>query len=190
MVIDPVLSYKVVAHTIPPVTLENISLNPGKHTIIPLETPQGELEIKMNSKIQYEYIVRPAGIDTTLNVQVINEIEKYLIGRYDIEILTLPRKKFYDVEVSQSTLTTYSIPTPGIANIILPSKGYGGLYVKKGDELEQIYHFKGNKTQHRLTLLPGRYKVVYRAKSAKNHIYTTEENFKLRSGQSELIKIY
>ena len=190
MVIDPVLSYKVVAHTIPPVSISNITLTPGKHTIIPLNTPQGELEIKMNSKIKYQYIVRPAGVDTTLNVQETNEIEKYLIGRYDIELLTLPRKKFYDVEVNQSTITTYSIDTPGLANILLPSKGYGGLYVKNGDELEQIYHFKGEKTQHRLTLLPGNYKVVFRAISAKNHIYTTEESFKLRSGQSELIKIY
>ncbi len=190
MVIDPVLSYKVVAHTIPPVSISNITLTPGKHTIIPLNTPQGELEIKMNSKIKYQYIVRPAGVDTTLHVQEINDIEKYLIGRYDIELLTLPRKKFYDVEVNQSTITTYSIATPGLANILLPSKGYGGLYVKNGDELEQIYHFKGEKTQHRLTLLPGNYKVVFRAISAKNHIYTTEESFKLRSGQSELIKIY
>jgi Ca-activated chloride channel family protein len=190
MVIDPVLSYKVVAHTIPPVTIENITLTPGKHKIIPLETPQGELEIKMNSKNKYQYIVRPSGVDTTLNVQEINEIEKYLIGRYDIELLTLPRKKFYDVEVNQNTKTTYSIATPGLANILLSSKGYGGLYVKNGDELEQIYHFKGEKTQHRLTLLPGNYKVVFRAISAKNHIYTTEKSFKLRSGQSELIKIY
>jgi len=190
MVIDPVLSYKVVAHTIPPVSISNITLTPGKHTIIPLNTPQGELEIKMNSKTKYQYIVRPAGVDTTLHVQEINEIEKYLIGRYDIELLTLPRKKFYDVEVNQSTITTYSIDTPGLANILLPSKGYGGLYVKNGDELEQIYHFKAEKKQHRLTLLPGNYKVVFRAISAKNHIYTTEESFKLRSGQSELIKIY
>ena len=190
MVIDPVLSYKVVAHTIPPVSVSDITLTPAKHTIIPLITPQGELEIKMNSKIKYQYIVRPSGVDTTLNVQEINEIEKYLIGRYDIELLTLPRKKFYDVEVNQSTITTYSIAAPGLANIILPSKGYGGLYITNGDEMEQIYHFKGEKTQHRLTLLPGNYKVVFRAISAKNHIYTTEESFKLRSGQSELIKIY
>ena len=72
MVIDPVFSYKVVAHTIPPVAVDSIILTPGKHTIIPLSTPQGELEIKMNSKIKYQYIVRPAGVDTTLHVQEIN----------------------------------------------------------------------------------------------------------------------
>ena len=190
MVIDPVLSYKVVAHTIPPVTIDSIILVPGKHTIIPLYTPQGELEIKMNSKINYQYIVRPAGVDTTLHVQEINTVEKYLTGKYDIELLTLPRKKFVDVEVNQSTKTTYTIPTPGIANILLPSRGYGGVYLQNKDELEQIYHFKGNNLQHKLTLLPGNYKVVFRAKSAKQYIYTNEKSFKLKSGETELIKIY
>ncbi len=190
MVIDPVLSYKVVAHTIPPVSTDSIILTPGKHTIIPLETPQGKLMINMNSKIKYQCIVRSAGVDTTLNVQKINEKIKYLIGKYDVEILTLPRTKFKDVEVTQNGNTKYSIPPPGIANIMLPSKGYGGLYVQNGDELEQIYHFKGEQTQHKLTLLPGNYTVVFRAKSAKSYIYTNEKSFKLKSGKSELIKIY
>jgi Ca-activated chloride channel family protein len=190
MMIDPVLSYKVVAHTIPPVSIDNITLTPGKHTIIPLSTPQGELEIKMNSKIKYQFIVRPAGVDTTLNVQEINETKKYLIGRYDIEMLTLPRQKFIDVEVNQSSKTQYTIPTPALANIILPSKGYGGLYVKNGDKLDLIYPFYGNKSQHRLTLLPGNYKVVFRALAAKEYIYTKEKDFKLKSGQSKLIKFY
>ncbi|MDC0249540.1 VWA domain-containing protein [Flavobacteriales bacterium] len=190
MVIDPVLSYKVVAHTIPPVSIENITLTPGKHTIIPLNTPQGKLEIKMNSKIKYQCIVRASGIDTTLNVQQINEVEEYLIGKYDIELLTLPRQKFYNVDILPSKSTTYSIPTPGVVNIILPSKGYGGLYVLRDDKLEQIYHLKAEKTQHRLTLLPGNYKVIFRAKSAKQYIYTNERSFKLKSGESEIIKIY
>jgi len=190
MVIDPVLSYKVVAHTIPPVTIDSIILVPGKHTIIPLYTPQGELEIKMNSKIKYQYIVRPAGVDTTLHLQEINTVEKYLIGKYDIELLTLPRQKFYNVEILPIEPTVYSIPTPGIANILLPSTGYGGVYLQKKDKLEQIYHFKGEQMQHRLTLLPGNYKIVFRSKSAKQYIYTNERSFKLKSGQSELIKIY
>ena len=190
MIIDPVLSYKVVAHTIPPVSMDSIILTPGKHTIIPLSTPQGKLMINMKSKIKYQCIVRLAGIDTTLNVQEINENIKYITGKYDVEILTLPRTKFKDVEVTQNGNTKYSIPTPGIANILLPSRGYGGVYLQNKDKLEQIYHFKGNNLQHKLSLLPGSYKVVFRAKSAKQYIYTNEKSFKLKSGQSELIKIY
>ena len=191
MVIDPVLSYKVVAHTIPPVSIENIILTPGKHTIIPLKTPQGKFEIKMNSQINYQFIVRPAGVDTTLNIQSINEVEKYLIGKYDIELLTLPRQKFYNVEISPIEATVLYPPNPGLVNIVLPSKGYGGLYYKKNDDkLEQIYHLKGDKTDYKLTLLPGKYKVVFRSIGAQAYIYTIEKSFTIQSEKSELIKIY
>ena len=50
MIIDPVLKYKVVAHTIPPVESEVITIQPGEHTIIPLITPQGKLKIIINTK--------------------------------------------------------------------------------------------------------------------------------------------
>ena len=189
MIIDPVISYKVVAHTIPSVSVDSIIITPGKHTTIPIHTPQGELEIKMNSKINYQYIVRPAGIDSTLHVQEINSIEKYLVGNYDIELLSLPRKKFFNVVINQSSKTTYIIPTPAVVNIILPSRGYGGLFLQNKDKLEQIYYFNANKLQHKLTLLPGNYKVVFRSKSAKQYIYTNEKSFKLKSGETELIKI-
>ena len=189
MIIDPVLTYKIVAHTIPPVSVDSVIIKPGKHTIIPISTPQGELEIKMNSKINYQYIIRLAGVDSTLNIQEINSSETYLIGKYDIELLTLPRKKFYNVEVNQNTKTTYTIDSPGIANIILPAKGYGGIYINKKDSLEKIYSFRANKLNHRVTLLSGSYKIIFRAKSIKEYIYTKEQNFNIRAGKSELIKI-
>ena len=133
--------------------------------------------------------MRPEGVDSTLHVQEINDVERYLIGKYDIEVFTLPRRKF-PIEISAINTTEVTIPTPGLANIILPSKGYGGLYVTNGDQLEQIYHFKNERINHRLTLLPGNYKVVFRARAAKEYLYTKEKKFTIKSGKSELIKIY
>jgi Ca-activated chloride channel homolog len=78
----------------------------------------------------------------------------------------------------------------GLANIVLPSKGYGGLYKQNGDQLEQIYHFKGDKTDYKLTLQPGKYKVVFRSIGAQAYIYTIEKSFTIQSEKSELIKIY
>ena len=190
MVIDPVLSYKVVAHTIPAVSVDSIILTPGIHTTITLETPQGSLKITMNTKQDYSCIIREAGKTNTLHVQKTNTYEKYLVGSYDIEVLCLPRRIFTNVEIKQNEENLLPIEPPGIVNIILPSRGYGGLYVKRGDQLEQIYHFKGKELQHKITLLPGNYKVVFRAKSAKHYIYTNEKSFKLKSGETELIKIY
>ncbi len=190
MVIDPVLSYKVVAHTIPPVSIDSVTLEPGKHTVIPLATPQGKLQILMNSKINYQCIVRPEGVDTTLNIQQINEVEEYLIGNYDIEVLTLPRLKFNNVPVKSNETAKCIIPKPGLANIQLQSKGYGGLYKRNNDQLEQIHHFRGKKTNYKLTLLPGSYKIIFRSLGAKGYIYTREKEFTIKSGKSKLIKIY
>ena len=190
MVVDPVFSpYKVIAHTIPPVSIKNVNIIPGKHTIIPLKTPQGEFKIIMNSTENYDFIVRSKGSNTTLNVQRINQVEKYLTGTYDIEILSLPRIDT-TIEIKQNHQTILTIPTPGLANIRLPSKGYGGVYNISNDKLEQILHFNGESTDHRITLLPGSYKVIFRALSANEYIYTKEKNFTIKSGQSELIKIY
>ena len=190
LVIDPVLSYNVVAHTIPPVSVSNVILSPGTHTIIPIETPQGSLIVKMNSKVKYQYIVSAVNIDTTLNIQNINESEKYIVGKYNIELLTLPRRKFKNVEVLPNQESLFNIPSTGLVNIILPSKGYGGIYLLKGNELEQIYHFKGKQSNFRMNLLPGSYKVVFRSLSSRESIYTIEKNFKIKSGKSKLIKIY
>ena len=61
----------------------------------------------MNTKINYPCIVRPKGVDSILNVQNINDIEKYLIGEYDVEILTLPRFRF-SVEILPIETAKYS----------------------------------------------------------------------------------
>ena len=65
-----------------------------------------------------------------------------------------------------------------------------GLFKKKDDKLEEIYSFKAEKNQYRLTLLPGNYVVVFRSKSSKKYLYTSEKEFKIKSGKSQLIKIY
>ena len=77
-----------------------------------------------------------------------------------------------------------------MANILLPANGYGGVFLNDGDELVEIYKFNGESNQYKLTLLPGKYTVVYRAKSSKKYIYTDEKTFVIKSGKSQLIKIY
>ena len=190
MIIDPVLKYKVVAHTIPPVESDIITIQPGKHTIIPLKTPQGKLKIIINTKEDYQFIIRKKGEKETINVQNINTTQKYLTGFYDIELLTLPRQYFNNIRINQNQLTKLQLPSTGLVNILLPANGYGGVYLNDGDKLTEIYKFNGESNQYKLTLLPGKYTVIYRAKSSKKYIYTNEETFVIKSGKSQLIKIY
>ena len=190
MIIDPVLKYKVIAHTIPPVESEIITISPGKHTIIPLKTPQGKLKIMINTKENYQFIVRKTNQKETINVQTINSTQKYITGNYDIELLTLPRQYFNNIRINQNQLTKLQLPSTGLANILLPANGYGGVFLNDGDELVEIYKFNGESNHYKLTLLPGKYTVVYRAKSSKKYIYTDEKTFVIKSGKSQLIKIY
>ena len=190
MIIDPVLKYKVIAHTIPPVESEIITISPGKHTIIPLKTPQGKLKIMINTKENYQFIVRKTNQKETINVQTINSTKKYITVNYDIELLTLPRQYFNYIRINQNQLTKLQLPSTGLANILLPANGYGGVFLNDGDELVEIYKFNGESNQYKLTLLPGKYTVVYRAKSSKKYIYTDEKTFVIKSGKSQLIKIY
>ena len=190
MIIDPVLRYKVVAHTIPPVESEVITILPGEHTVIPLKTPQGKLKITIKTKEDYQFIVKKAKQRETINVQKINNTQEYLTGYYDIELLTLPRQYFKNIRINQNQLTQLQLPSTGLANILLPANGYGGVYLNDGDKLSEIFKFNGESNQYKLTLLPGKYTVIYRSKSSKKYIYTDEKSFVIKSGKSQLIKIY
>lgn len=194
LVIDPLPTYRVVAHTIPSVSKDSITLTPGKHTIIALNAPQGDLELKMDGgRSDYKSlkaIVRKSGEMQTLNVQDFTEKERYIVGKYDLEILTLPRMYVSDVDITQSHTTTVAIPQPGIVNILKQSSGYASLYLEKGNELELLYNIRVESIQENIVLQPGRYRVVFRPKNSKKSIYTIERKFKIDSGSSETVKLY
>ncbi len=195
LIIDPLLAYDVVVHTIPAVRLDSVSLTPGKHTIIPLETPQGILEMKlpsMDKTVQHlKCIVRKSGSMNTLHLQHFGTTEKYLTGFYDLEILTLPRIYVEGVEVKQSHTTSIDIPMPGIAVITKKANGFGGVYLQKDNELHLVYNFRDNANQREtIVLQPGVYRAIFRSKYMKHSFSTIEKTFEVESGVSVNVKLY
>ncbi len=194
LMLDPLITYDVIVHTIPSVRLDSVKLTPGQHTIIPLSTPQGMLRLKMEGTEHVtrnlDVIVREKGKMETINVQQFGQTENYLVGDYSLEILCLPRIFVDEVNIAQSTTTTVEIPVPGIAVIQKQAQGFGSLYVERGDELEWVYNFRENQTQESLILQPGNYRVVFRARYADRAAYTIEKIFTVQSGRSINIKLY
>ncbi|GAB4277767.1 MAG: hypothetical protein Kow0068_01010 [Marinilabiliales bacterium] len=187
---NPFTTYKMIVHTIPPVTLDSFKLKPGKHTIIAVDAPQGYLLVKcggLNNDIPI--IVRKKDEMKTLNVQKINQTEKYIIGYYDLEILSLPRLYVDDVQIKQSHTTTVEIPELGKVTIITTAVGYGSIYLDKGDDIEWVCNLNTNSLSQTYSLLPGTYKVVYRAKNSKKTIFTIEKSFTITSGRSIVVKL-
>ena len=190
--IDPLGSYDLVVHTIPPVGKKDIKLIAGKHTTIAVDAPQGNLELKMNGFNEYKdlkSIVRKEGEVEVLVVQDFDYVQKYITGKYDLEILTLPRTYIKGVNIAQSRTTTVEIPQAGLATISLSSKGYGSVFQQKGEELVWVCNLNAMSTRESIVLQPGFYKVIFRPLNSRLSIYTKEESFEIESGQSTQVKL-
>ena len=192
--VDPLATYNIVVHTIPQVRKDSVKLTPGKHTVVGIDAPQGYLTFKASGNATLKYlpcIIRKAGQPQTLNVQQFDQVEKYIVGKYDIEILCLPRILVKDVDVTQSHTTFVEIPTPGIAVIQRATNGYGSLYIEEKKGLSWVYNLKDNQQQQEtLYLQPGNYRVVFRPKYSNSSSYTEEKSFKVESGQTTNVKMY
>lgn len=190
--IDPLASYRMKVHTVPSVQKDSIELTPGIHNIIAVDAPQGDLIMKVQGKHDYENlqaIVRQRGEMSTLTSQKVGRKQRYLVGTYDLEILTLPRMYVSDVNVAQSTTTTVEIPQPGMAHIMRKSKGVGDVFVKDGNTLNWVYSLDPELTSESIPLQPGNYKVVFRPTGSKRSFYTLEQDFTIFSGKSQLVEL-
>ena len=194
LILDHLLTYRLKVHTIPPVEVDNIKLDVGKHTILAADAPQGMLVVKTKDGHQYrdiQFIVRKAGEPKTLNMQTMYNEEKYLVGKYDIEIPILPRIYKNNVEINQSETTTVLIPRQGIVTLIKASTGYGSIYYRISNKEEVwVCNINDKIKNESINLQPGYFRVVYRAQNAKQTIYTVNKTFEIKSGGSVALQLY
>lgn len=193
LILDPLVTYRMVVNTLPKVTVDSIKVVPGKHTIIATDVPQGTIQLTSpglgNLYREQIFLVKIAGDPTTLNIQKMGEQVKYLTGKYDLEIPVLPRIIIKDVEVRQSTNTTVEIQRPGLLTVLTLTSGYGSLYYHREAGLEWIYNFNPNLKNESVALQPGKYTVVFRATNAKQSIYTITKTFEIKSGSSIALEL-
>jgi Ca-activated chloride channel family protein len=190
--LDPLSTYRMVVHTVPPVEKTGIELTPGKHTLIAVDAPQGSVLLKA-STTDYKGlkgILRKKGEKETLVVLEADRGQRLLTGKYDLEVLSLPRVLIPDVEVSQSKTTTIQIPDPGIANVQMNAPGYGQLLLVEKNKTKWLYDLNENFTRENIVLQPGNYMIVFRSKSAKETIYSITREFRIESGQGTQVKLF
>lgn len=191
--IDDYPTYKVIAHTIPPAESEEIRLSQGKHTIIPIDAPQGFLSMtrragayNFNEKIKC--VMRKGGDMQTINVQLLNTTEKYIVGDYDIEILTLPRIYMSHVKIDQSKTNTIDIASAGMLSVKALEAG-DGCILAEGQKLEWICNLS-SATIQTFYMQPGNYRIEWRSRSLRGSIYTVEKKFKITSDQETVVELY
>lgn len=192
LVLNPDIKYNLTVHTIPPVEKNNITITKGKHNIIPVDAPQGYLKLELDGPLSKYYpttVIRKAGEMKTLNVHEFGKTEKYIVGKYDLEILTLPRIKLNAVEIKQSTTNTIKVPTSGIAYISKIGTGYGSIYLDDGKQVTWVCNLNNTLQNEIIYLQPGNYKMEFRFENAKETTKTIERKFAISSGITTNLKL-
>ena len=191
--IDPLANYIIEVHTIPPVYSDTVTLSPGKHSTVAIDAPQGTLLVNQNAGYQYtglEYIVRLKGDHKTLNRQKILSPGKYITGFYDLEIPTLPPSIISNVEIKHSGTTTVTLPQPGIITLLISAQGICDLFVEEGQGIKWIFSVNTSVKSIPLTLLPGNYRLVYRAAHSRESVFTVTKRFTIESGRSSSLRVF
>lgn len=193
--IDPSYNYTLQLNTTPPVYKSNITLNVGKHNVVKIDAPQGNLSVSCASARDYiglPCLVRRAGKSEIIYVQDMYSTHRYLVGAYDLEILTLPRIKFNGVRVTEGTTPNkIVIPAPGKLELTYNQNVIASIYINRNNNQEWVADIDGaTSLRKELYLLqPGRYTVVYRRANAEETESTRESNFTIISGSIYNLKL-
>jgi Ca-activated chloride channel homolog len=190
--LDHLLTYRLRINTLPPIEVDSVSIVPGKHTIISIEAPQGYLIVKTPGNKPYEgklFTVRKNGEMNTLSTQLFGEAEKYLIGKYDLEIPTVPRLYIDDVEILQSHTTSIEIPQPGNISFIGMTNGFGSIYQMQGGDQKWIYNLHPALRHQILLMQPGLYRVTFRQANTKSSNFTVVKDFEVKPGESLTVEL-
>ncbi|MBI2259201.1 MAG: VWA domain-containing protein [Flavobacteriia bacterium] len=193
LVINPDLTYDLEVHTIPKIEKKNIRLLKNTHNVIEIDGPQGFIRTRFsNATKDYPIEVRimQEGKENTLHVQKMNSTEKYLIGKYKAEVLSLPRI-YTEVEVSQSSTSNIDIPAPGLLMFKSGKYVVAQVFTKKSeaDKWEWVYNLESNVKSGYLSLLPGLYKIIYRPKPFTSTSYTFEKEFRIQSNKTVTVHL-
>ena len=187
LVIDPNFSYDLIVNTLPKIEKKQISIVRNTHNTIQIDAPQGFLKITGTTAVAVRVMEKSKY--ETINLQLTNSQDKYLVGVYDIEILTLPRS-YQRIEISQSKTTTVTITSPGTLELKCIKYNVGQVFVDKGNGLfEWLFNLDEKLLASKYVLQPGNYKVVYRQKDQKSTGYTLEKKFKIESTKKILLTL-
>ena len=187
LIIDPNLKYDLVVNTLPKVEKKNIVLQKNTHNTIVVDVPQGFIKVRfINAAKPYQIDTRimQTGNPATLNVQKMNSTDKYIVGQYEIEILTLPRT-YAKVDVTQSSTSTIDVIAPGFFSYRANNLVSAQVFLKRDDgKMEWVCNLDPTVLSGNWQLQPGNYRLVYRQKNLRSSSYTIEKDFRINSNKT------
>lgn len=190
--VDPLSDYDLVVNTVPAIIQRKVNIEKGKHTTVPINALQGNLIIRQEgvSTSSIQSMIREKGKAEIIHVQQGHQPFRYLVGKYDVETITIPRRT-YSVNVEADKTFTLTLPPFGVVNFNTISTGYGSLYeVKEAGAQEWVMSLDNLKSVFSLKILPGTYKVVFRVKNSGGSKYTSFKTFQVKAGETSSVSVF
>lgn len=187
--IDPIPTYRIVVHTVPPLERDGVRFTPRQHNHVRFENAgQGVLIPQFARGERNAYgdlpvtLFRP-GSSIPLLTLSLNEKIKVLAGTYDVYFPTFPPVRLTDVLVKEGAEAPVIIPQPGYLHLEVAAAGYGTILTGDG---EVVYKWDQGTTNPsgRFLLQPGEYTVVYRSRSARSMDFSVSKQINIRSGST------
>jgi len=126
----------------------------------------------------------------TLVVQEFGNMEKLIIGKYDLEILTTPRIRIPGIEIKQSTTNIVKIPSAGVLSLNKGGFGYGSIYAEDGKKIEWVCNMNENQQTEVFYLQPGNYRVEFRLKTQLEAEKTVERKFTIEPNKTKAVNMF
>ena len=190
--LDPLVQYKGMVYSIPPVSIDSTYIFAGKHNQLGAPVILGRLKLSMPgskpAQQQVQALIRLPGSSEILNVQSFSSTNKYLAGFYELDILTLPRIS-EKIRIIAGQLQDLSIPAPGDVTIQLKTNGYGAIFEIIGEKIKWVTNLDDQQTRQRYAIQPGSYMLVFRSRSSKQTSYSKTQKFNVSSGTSTLVRL-
>jgi Ca-activated chloride channel family protein len=190
--IDPNIKYDLLVNTTPKVELKDISIKKNTHNTIIVDAPQGFIKTNLingNKPHEIETRITLENDHKTINVQDINTVDKYIVGNYLAEVLTLPRS-YHKVKVTQSGTYNIDIEAPGLFTYKCSNLTVGQIFVLQDNGVwDWVCNLNQQTTSGQWYLQPGQYRVVYRQKNIKSTVYTYTQNFRIFSNKTTSLNL-
>ncbi|WP_107037883.1 vWA domain-containing protein [Brumimicrobium mesophilum] len=192
IILDPSIQYDLFVKTLPQQIKKGIKIHKNTHNTIVLPAPQGKLKVVFDQPTRYNFVdvrVMEKGKVNTLNVQKFDQIQDYIVGDYELEILTLPRR-YRSIKIDQSSLNTVSIDAPGIVNFKAYKIVTAQIFeIKDQNIFEWVCDLDEKTNSNTFILQPGKYMVVYRQADMKSTSYTKQKDFNVYSNKTVTINL-
>lgn len=189
---SPKFNYDILVQTIPPVTKNQIQLVKNTHNIISIDVPQGMLKLTSTNSLKvhgFEMRVMKKGSTKTLHEQNYGEVNKYIAGKYEVEIFTIPRI-YKTIDVLANKMNEIDIEAPALLEMSNSKAIVGQLFYQeyKG-EWTWVYNFSSDQLKQNVWLQPGNYKIMYRPKDMKSTAYSSEKTFQMVSNKNYILTL-